>query len=434
MDDTFSFLIKLKRYTQTSATLAGLATRIVAQNTTPYTINDEAYAKALKETLGSLKGPFMKIAQFLATIPHALPEEYMEAFLELQAHAPAMGPFFVKRRMQTELGVNWEKLFAAFDEKPAFAASLGQVHKAITSNGTSVAVKLQYANMQKAIEADLNQFKMAISAYGLFNKALHLDLVAKEINDRLLEELDYTLEASHLTMYHDFFKDDPHIHVPFVVFELSTSRLLTMEWIEGQSLLECAQNLSQDEKNVLGKTLFEAWYRPFYLKGWIHGDPHPGNYKRDADNRLCLLDFGCVRKFDFFFVNAVIDLYEALKNQDKQKLTNAYKNWGFDHLSEEITDTITQWAQLLYEPLLDDRIRPIQTMTTPNKGWDTAMQIHQRLNALGGIQVPQEFVFMDRAAVGIGSMLMRLGCQCNWHQIFEDILQERKKLGTPLGN
>ena len=124
-------------------------------------------------------------------------------------------------------------------------------------------------------------------------------------------------------------------------------------------------------------------------------------------------------------VDGVITLYEALKNNSREQAVAAYECWGFSNLSSELIDVMNEWARLLYEPLLDNRIRPIQMNFSGAKGWETATQVHQKLHKLGGIRVPQEFVFMDRASVGIGGVLMRLKCQLNWHQLFEEIIEER---------
>ncbi len=427
MDDTTPLSTKLKRFASVSGTVSGLAARVIGERVTGYSIDDASYAKVLKTALSGMKGPFMKVAQFLATIPDALPPEYSKELLELQCNASPMGPLFVKRRMQSELGIDWESRFLSFDRTPAAAASLGQVHKAIHHNGSMLALKLQYPSMNTIVEADLSQLSLLFSTYRLFNKALDLNAVMTEIRNRLLEELDYINEAKNINDYQHFFADSTdNIKIPDVYSDLSAPRLLTMSWMEGISILDAAETFSQSECNALGHTLFRTWYRPFYINGWIHGDPHPGNYKVDADHNLLLLDFGCVRRFDDNFVDGVIDLYEALKHNKRDDMVAAYERWGFSNLSNELIDVMNEWARLLYDPLLDDRIRPIQAEFSGTKGWETATAVHQKLHALGGIRVPPEFVFMDRASVGVGAVLMRLRAEQNWHQLFESIINERR--------
>ncbi|MDP3371715.1 MAG: AarF/UbiB family protein [Candidatus Paracaedibacteraceae bacterium] len=429
MDDTSPMVTKIKRMATVSSTVGGFAARLIGERVTNYNIDDATYAKTLKIALGQMKGPFMKVAQFLATIPDAIPPEYAKELLELQSNAPPMGTFFVKRRMQAELGENWEAKFQFFDQIPAAAASLGQVHKATHIDGTKLALKLQYPSMQSVVEADLVQLSFLFKTYHLFNKALNLNEVMDEIRCRLFEELDYVNEARNITDYQNFFKEskDP-IKIPEFFSDLSTPRLLAMSWMEGISILKAAETYSQSDRDILGRTLFCTWYRPFYVNGWIHGDPHPGNYKVDAEQNLLLLDFGCVRRFDNGFVDGVIELYEALKHKKRDAMVAAYEGWGFTNLSNELIDVMNEWARLLYNPLLDDCVRPIQAEYSGAKGWETAAAVHKKLHSLGGLKVPKEFVFMDRASVGVGAVLMRLGAKQNWHQLFEAIIDERRNI------
>lgn len=413
---------RLKRYTQVSTTLTGLAARIVGEKYFGVEIARSQHAHELRSILGNLKGPLMKVAQFLATVPGALPSEYAEEFLTLQAQAPAMGRAFVRRRMQQELGFNWRKYFKEFNEIAVSAASLGQVHYAITTEGAHVACKLQYPNMRATIEADLNQLGLALSLYERTNTALKTAEIRKEIEEHLYAELDYNQEAHNLTLFGQIFQDDPDIHVPQVFPELSTQRLLTMDWVSGVSLLEKV-HAPQEARNRMGATLFRAWYKPLYQHGILHADPHPGNYRITEDGKLHLLDFGCVRHFSKSFVQGILLLYDALKNDNTQKLQEAYEAWGFQDMSPQAMEAMTHWARLLYDPILDNRVRLIQEDLTGSHSWDTAVKVHNMLKNIGGITPPREFVFMDRAAVGIGSVLMHLKAENNWNHLFEKIFR-----------
>lgn len=419
--DNDSFFETLKRYWQVGSQVSGLATRLAGQQYLGIAMNDEAYATHLRQTLGQLRGPAMKVAQFLATIPDALPKAYADELLTLQSQAPPMGPPFVRRRMMAELGPNWANQFSSFNVHASAAASLGQVHQAVHLDGTLLACKLQYPSMQTHVQADLDQLKLLLGLYHTWNKAVDTTFVQEEITTRLKEELDYTFEADQINLYTKIFEGTHFVTLPKVYPNLSTQRLLTMTWMDGKSVLTYVDAPS-DLRHLLAERLFYAWYMPFYHHGVLHGDPHPGNYLATDDGALQLLDFGCIRHFPKEFVNAVVMLYKALLHNDEEKAVHAYETWGFHNLSKEMISVITQWAKLLYDPLLEDRVRPIQENFSGAKGWETATKVHEELHRLGGIRPPKEFVFMDRAAVGIGAVMMRLKVECNWHRLFEELI------------
>jgi len=380
-------------------------------------------AVALKEALGKLRGPFVKIAQILSTVPDLLPPEYREELRELQSKAPPMGSFFVKRRMAGELGPLWQENFNFFDLKACAAASLGQVHQAQDKAGKLLACKLQYPGMASTIEADLTQFKWALSLYENYSKALKTGEVYQEIAERLREELDYQREAKNLKLYQEFFKKDPDIQVPQVQDTLSTSHLLTMTWLEGKSVLTLKE-APLETRNHIAKTLFKAWYFPLYHYGVLHGDPHLGNYTVQPHLKgINLLDFGSVRIFEPAFIKSSIELYKALQTKDEARAVQAYESWGFKNPTPDLIKILNLWANYLYGPLLEDRVRPIEENFSSDYGCQIAATIHEELKKIGGITPPRSFVLMDRAAVGMGSVFMHLRAEVNWHQLFESFIE-----------
>jgi predicted unusual protein kinase regulating ubiquinone biosynthesis (AarF/ABC1/UbiB family) len=422
MDDS-TLSGRLKRYTQVSSAVTGLAARLAGEKYLGVTIDRDKHASDLMAVLGGLKGPLMKVAQFLATVPGALPPEYAQELLKLQSQAPSMGWNFVRRRMNHELGPSWQELFQTFSHEASAAASLGQVHQAMTKEGIPVACKLQYPDMESAIEADLTQLNLFLKIYEAWNSALQTSDIQKEIKDRLHEELDYQLEADHIHLYQNIFASHPQTIIPTVLPHLSTKRLLTMTWMEGESILSLLDGPAE-ERNDIAQRLFHTWYYPLYHYGVIHGDPHPGNYKvHKPTSSLQLLDFGCVRVFPPSFVWGVIELYHALLHNNPDQAVHAYEIWGFKNLTKAVIDIIGQWAKLIYAPLLEDRVRPIQDDLEGLAGWETATKVHEELNKAGGIRPPREFVFMDRAAVGIGSVIMRLRAEHNWYRLFNELIE-----------
>jgi len=422
---------RVQRYARVSTAMGGLAARLAGTRYLGMTLDRGRHAADLKSVLGNLKGPLMKVAQLLATIPDALPEEYAEELAKLQSNAPPMGWSFVKRRMASELGPDWEKKFKSFEHEAAHAASLGQVHRAVSRAGKSLACKLQYPDMESAVEADLQQLKLLMSLYERYDRAIATEAIHKEISERLHEELDYTREAAHMRLFQIMLKAEKHVHVPDSVPELSTRRLLTMSWLEGVPFIDAVKgNLAS--RNAIARAMFRAWYVPFYFYGVIHGDPHLGNYTVRPDNGVNLLDYGCIRVFQPPFVRGVIDLYHALDTGDEELAISAYETWGFKDLSREMIEVLNRWARYVYAPLMDDRKRRIQEHGSSAYGRDVAETVHRDIRRLGGVKPPREFVFMDRAAVGLGSVFLRLKAEINWHNLFHELIDDfdEKKLAS----
>ena len=418
---------RIARYGKVSGSMAGLAAKIAGERYFGLKIEREEHAHELLAALGNLKGPLMKVGQILSTIPEALPPEYANAFQQLQSDAPPMGWPFVRRRMKAELGNDWMSKFEDFGREAAAAASLGQVHKATLHDGTSVACKLQYPDMISAIETDLNQLKIVFSIYEQYDKAISTSHIHEELKARLYEELDYIREAKHCALYTYMLRDEHNVYVPEVINDLSTERLLTSTWLDGDKILSFV-DAPLEQRNQLALNMFRAWYVPLYYYGIIHGDPHLGNYTVREDNSINLLDFGCIRIFPSKFVGGVIDLYKALQTDDKALAVHAYETWGFENLSNEQVEILNIWARFLYDPILDDKVRKIGEPKDGFYGKETAREVHIKLREAskngGSVQIPREFVFMDRAALGLGSVFIHLKAEINWHNIFNELIED----------
>jgi predicted unusual protein kinase regulating ubiquinone biosynthesis (AarF/ABC1/UbiB family) len=430
------FSARAARYARVGANVGGVAARIAGARFFGLALDRSRNALELAAALGGLKGPIMKVAQLMATIPDALPPEYAAELTKLQSQAPPMGWAFVKRRMQAELGTGWEDKFASFEHRPAAAASLGQVHRARAHGGTKhdgeeLACKLQYPDMQSAVEADLQQLQWIFAIHRRMDPAIDTTEIAKEIGARIREELDYRREAKHVALYRAMLKDSELIRVPQPWPELSTGRLLTLDWLEGRRLLE-HQNDALPVRNRLGAAMFAAWWFPFSRFGVIHGDPHLGNYTvfDDANGAgrgagINLLDYGCIRIFPPKFVGGVVDLYRGLLHGDQDLVVHAYETWGFKRLSRELIDVLNIWAKFIYGPLLDDRVRSLADGIKPGDyGRREAFRVHQALKEKGPVRVPREFVFMDRAAIGLGGVFLHLRAELNFYRLFNEAIEE----------
>ncbi len=220
----------------------------------------------------------------------------------------------------------------------------------------------------------------------------------------------------------------PEVRVPRVWAALSTRRLLTLDWLEGDKLL-AHKGDDIAARNRLAVAMFKAWWQPFSRFGVIHGDPHLGNYtafmEDGAPQGINLLDYGCIRVFPARFVGGVVDLYHGLLRGDDALVVHAYETWGFRRLSRELVETLNIWARFIYGPLLDDRERTIADGVKPSEyGRREAFRVHRALKEKGPVRVPREFVFMDRAAIGLGAVFLHLAAKLNFHRLFNEAIEK----------
>jgi predicted unusual protein kinase regulating ubiquinone biosynthesis (AarF/ABC1/UbiB family) len=414
---------RLARYARVGSGVGRFAARTLGSRALGRDFGRSAQALELARLLGGLKGPIMKVAQLAATVPDVLPPEYAFELQKLQAEAPPMGWAFVRRRMRAELGPDWAGRFKSFEHEPAAAASLGQVHRATAPDGTRLACKLQYPDMQSAVEADLSQLGVILSVQRRFSPEIDTREILKELGERLREELDYAREAAHMRLYGAMLAGADDVRVPRFLPELSTKRLLTMTWLNGERLLSFVDR-SLEERNRIATALFRAWWRPFAHHGVIHGDPHLGNYtvfeEGGAPAGVNLLDYGCIRIFPPRFVEGVIGLYRGFQQNDRAAITEAFRTWGFRDLNDERIDTLSLWARFIYAPLLDDRVRTVAEGVAPHVyGRREVWEVKQRLKPKSPVTIPREFVLMNRAAVGLGAVFLHLKAELNFHRLFE---------------
>jgi predicted unusual protein kinase regulating ubiquinone biosynthesis (AarF/ABC1/UbiB family) len=429
-DEANRLTARARRYAKVGVNVGGVAARMAGARLIGSQGSSGSNAMALARALGGLKGPLMKVGQLLSTIPDALPPDYAAELSKLQSQAPPMGWAFVKRRMIAELGANWAERFGTFEHVPAAAASLGQVHRASARDGSPLACKLQYADMQSAVEADLSQLQVLFALHRRFDPAIDTREIYHEIGERVREELDYRREAKHISLYRNLFEElgIADVRAPRVWPELSTGRLLTMDWLEGERILTF-KDADLAIRNRLAAAMFTAWWRPYAHIGVIHGDPHLGNYTVFSDGGapagINLLDYGCIRVFPMSFVGGVIELYRGLLHGNDQRVVSAYESWGFRKLNKDLIETLNLWARFIFGPLLDDRVRTIADGVSPAEyGRREAFAVHQSLKRKGPVTVPREFVFMDRAAIGLGGVFLHLRAELNFHRLFEAAIED----------
>ena len=418
MDEINKFSKRVARYANLGTSAGSIALKFLG--TRLLNKEHEKNAEDLKNILGSLKGPIMKIAQLLSTVPDLLPEEYVNELTKLQSNAPPMGWNFVKRRMKNELGFDWLDSFDSFEKEPFAAASLGQVHRAVYK-GENVVCKLQYPDMNSIVDADVNQLKLIFSIYKKIDSSIDTSEIQKEISVRIKEELEYKQEQKHIQLFNLIFNEFNEVRIPKVYKEISTNRLISMNFLPGNKLLHF-KKYPHAIRQKIAKNMFTAWYYPFYKYGVIHGDPHLGNYSSDKNANINLLDFGCIRIFKPSFVKGVIDLYHAIKNNDTDLAIHAYESWGFENISKDLIDVLNIWAKFLYSPLMENKLRKMQDTNSSTYGAEAASKVHRELKKIGGVKPPREFVFMDRAAIGLGSVFLHLDAKLNWYKLFHELI------------
>ncbi len=423
MDEINKFSKRVLRYANLGTSAGNIAIKFFG--TKFLKKEHEKNAEDLKNILGGLKGPIMKIAQLLSTVPDLLPEEYVKELTKLQSNAPPMGWNFVKRRMKNELGFNWLDSFDSFEKEPFAAASLGQVHRAEHKN-QHIVCKLQYPDMSSIVEADINQLKLIFSLYKKIDSSIDTSEIQKEISDRIKEELDYNKEQKNIKLFQFIFAKIKEIEIPKVFENISTKRLISMNYLKGQKLLYFKNHPHSIRKRI-AINMFKAWYYPFYNYGIIHGDPHLGNYSSNEDAKINLLDFGCIRIFKPSFVKGVINLYDAIKYNNQDLAVHAYESWGFENISKELIDILNIWAKFLYSPLMENKVRKMQETNSTTYGAEAAAKVHKELKKIGGVKPPREFVFMDRAAIGLGSVFLHLDARVNWYNLFHNLIKGFKE-------
>ncbi len=420
MDELNKFSKRVKRYASLGTSAGSFAFNFIGAKL--LNRENQENAEELTRVLGNLKGPIMKIAQLLSTVPDLLPREYAVELTKLQSSAPPMGWNFVKRRMTKELGINWTEKFKDFEKEPYAAASLGQVHKATYKN-EKIVCKLQYPDMLSIVEADISQLKLMFSIYKRIDKTIDTSEIQKEISSRVREELDYIREQKHMMLFKYIFSESKNVIVPNCFSEISTERLLCMNYLDGKKLLEFKKK-SHEVRKTIAKNMFKAWYYPFYKYGIIHGDPHLGNYSANSQLMINLLDFGCIRFFKSTFVKGVIDLYHSIMTKNEDLAVHAYKSWGFDNINKDLINILNIWAKFLFSPLLKDKVMMMQETNSTAYGAEAASKVHKELKKIGGVKPPREFVFMDRAAIGLGSVFLHLGAELNWYKIFNELISD----------
>jgi predicted unusual protein kinase regulating ubiquinone biosynthesis (AarF/ABC1/UbiB family) len=378
-------------------------------------------AEQVAESLGHMKGALMKLGQMASYLDQGMPEPAREALAQLQQDAPPMSPELAAEVVRAELGAPPEELFETWDPLPIASASIGQVHRAITRDGRAVAVKVQYPGVGEAIRADLDNVDFLFTAMGMLFPGMDPEPIVGELRDRLLEELDYHLEATNQRFFADHYRDHPHIHVPEVVDELSSARVLTTELAEGVRFDE-ARTWTQDERDLAAETIYRFVFGSIYRLGAFNGDPHPGNYLFRPGGRVTFLDYGLVKHFEDEVV-MFEDLIEAMVLQhDPVRFRRLVEGAGLlDPGLDATDDQVIEYFSHFYELVMQDGVQQI----TPEYASESVRRYFDLTGPHAAIMkaanLPPGWVIVQRINLGLNAVFAELGARADWRRLAEEI-------------
>jgi predicted unusual protein kinase regulating ubiquinone biosynthesis (AarF/ABC1/UbiB family) len=379
-------------------------------------------AEQVTEALGNMKGALMKIGQMVSYLDEGLPEPFRVALSQLQQNAPPMSSDLASEVIERELGSAPERVFASWDPVPIAAASIGQVHRAMTDDGVEVAVKVQYPGVDAAIRADLDNAGLLFAGMGMMFPGLEPGPIVEEVRARLSEELDYLREADNQRAFARFYEGHPFIHVPRVVDRYCTQRVFTNELADGVRFDELS-TWSQHERDLAAETIYRFVFRSLYRFHAFNGDPHPGNYLFQPGGRVTFLDFGLVK----YFTPYEVDIFERLARtmaveRDASAFRQVIEDAGFLPPGTSFTnDEIEDYFGHFYAQVREQGVTTYDgayASETARRLFDVAGPHGELIKAAN---VPPSYVLIQRINLGLFAILGKLHATGNWRAIAEEI-------------
>jgi len=377
----------------------------------------ESNAIRIFDSMTQMKGAFMKLGQMLSLQAHTLPEPYLRRLAELQWEAPPMHATLMRMQFRNETGKAPEEVFDAFEREPFAAASLGQVHRARLKSGEAVAVKIQYPGIERSIDSDFANLKAMLSTIRLSREQYgEVWNAVEEVRHHFHREVDYVQEADTIEEFRRLLRDRDDVRIPRVYREVSTRRVLTMEYVEGKHLRDYLKTKpSQAERDALADRLLDLFFRQAFDFGLIHADPHPGNYLFLGDGRIGLLDFGCSKKFDRAFMDEHRKLFR-IPLGDVEALERHYRKFGMvaddDPRRDEKKAALLKMQRTDIAKYHEDRV------------FDFGDAAHFR-EVISGLQelaklglTTPGFVLYVRAKIGLYNLFHQLGARVNCHKVY----------------
>jgi predicted unusual protein kinase regulating ubiquinone biosynthesis (AarF/ABC1/UbiB family) len=394
--------------------------------------NAKKTADAMLKTLGEMKGLPLKLGQMASYIEGLAPPGYEDrlqrVLARLQQQAPPLSPEAAVRVVREDLGAPPQDVFAEWELEPFAAASVGQVHRAVTRGGERVAVKVQYPGIDKAMENDLKSLSLLESMIAPLGRRYQSRETLDELRSVFLAEVDYRIEAEAGEAFRRVHRDDDQIVIPRVFHSLSTKRVLTLELIEGVDYASFAEQASQDDRNAAGETLARFMFRALYRHGLLYADPHPGNYRFLGGGRVAFLDFGCHKRLPPSLVAGMKRYVVALQRGDMDAFYRAcVEVLGYDPSDPQSWKLYTEYTQLVLRPLIaDERFMYTKDFARESVaflvrgGRDIVFKPDEALpNLPAPLRMPTDFTFVHRLQWGFSSVLAGLRAEANWRRLVE---------------
>lgn len=379
-------------------------------------------AEQVAEALGQMKGALMKLGQMASYLDTGLAAPVREALAGLQQDAPPMSAELAAQVVERELGQAPDQLFLEWDPKPIASASIGQVHRAITRDERAVAVKVQYPGVDEAIRSDLDNAGMLFGAMGMVFSGLDSQALVDEIRARVIEELDYELEARNQQLFADYYRNHPFIHVPDVVGELSRRRVLTTELADGARFDEMA-TWSQDERNLAAEAIYRFVFRSLYRLQAFNGDPHPGNYLFRPGGQVTFLDFGLVKHFTEGEIDQFARMIQTMVfDRDLPAFRTVIEEIGLLRRGAPFgDDEVLDYYGHFYDFVAEDA----EVTVTPQWSSETVERFFDVNGPYGPIarasNLPPSFVIIQRINLGLMAILGDLCATANFRRIAEEL-------------
>ncbi len=412
--------------------------RLVVRDEARRTEMDNAFTIRTSEDvareLGNMKGALMKFGQLMSFIMEALPDDAQQSLASLQSDAPPMAPAAAAAVVRGEFGMAPEKLFLDWSPVPVAAASVGQVHRAVTREGRDVAVKVQYPGVGDAIEADLDNAEGLYRLVGAFAlKGLDTKGLVDELRARMRDELDYRLEAANLREFAEAFAGHPFVQIPALDTTHSAHRVLTTEWVEGLSFAEFLATASPAAQRRAGESIWRFAQHAVHRHGAFNGDPHPGNYRFAENGDVTFLDFGLVKRWTTGEWAELQPSLEAIVvHRDPELLVAAMETCGFLAAGHGLApQAVFDYVSLPYTPYLTDTFAFDRTFVKDALAEMIDVRgphapVIERLN------MPPSFVILDRVVWGVSAILGKLGVELPWRAMLLEYLHDEPP-ATPMG-